>query len=109
MFELTRQERGVLLFLITIALIGIGVNFVIKINSPAGEFLRVSAQAIKVDINRATQQELAQLLNIRPKLASKIIGYRKSHGRFYSLEELKEIKGIGNVRYEKLKELFYVK
>jgi DNA uptake protein ComE-like DNA-binding protein len=36
------------------------------------------------------------------------MAYRASHGTFNSLEELKEIKGIGANRVEKLEEIFFV-
>ena len=50
---------------------------------------------IKVNINSATQTELESIPGIGPTTARKIIEYRKEHGRFKEIEELKEISGIG--------------
>ena len=45
---------------------------------------------------------------IPQKLAEKIVAYRNEHGQFRDLEELREVKGIGNFRLEKLKEILFV-
>lgn len=57
----------------------------------------------KVSINSATEQELQTLPGIGPTLAGRIIAYRKNKS-FTSLEEMKEVKGIGEKMYEKIKD-----
>ena len=108
MFNLTPDERKVILFLITVALIGLGINFTIKINSPIKKFITVEANIAKLNINRVSLEDLLQGQCVSPALAKKIIAYRNAHGLFQNFEELKEVKGIGDYRYEKLKELFFV-
>lgn len=108
MLSFTPDERKTLLFLITVALVGLGINFMIKINSPIREFITVEPNIAKLNINRISLQDLVQSQCVTAKLARKIIEYRDSHGQFRDLEELKEIKGIGEYRYEKLKELFFI-
>lgn len=106
MFNLTTQERQVILFLLGTILIGLGINFIAK-NSPLiKEAVQVDERAFKININLVSYEELQERRDVTPKLAKSIIEYRKLHGQFRSLEELKEIKGIGNYRYEKLKDLF---
>lgn len=56
-----------------------------------------------VNINTATQTELETLPGIGPSLALKIINYRKENGKFTSIEQLKEVSGIGDSKYENLK------
>lgn len=56
-----------------------------------------------VNINTASQEELASLPNIGPAKAKAIVEYRKANGEFKTLEELKKIKGIGDKTFEKLK------
>ena len=56
-----------------------------------------------VNINTATKEELDALPGIGPVKAQAILDYRKTHGSFKSVEELKDVKGIGAKRYEKLK------
>lgn len=109
MFNFTKQERQVILFLISVALIGLGINFAIKVNCRIEKFVRVDNAIAKIDINQATFEDFLGTSSITPNLAKKIIEHRNSHGSFRDLEELKEIKGIGDYRYEKLKHLFVVK
>ena len=49
----------------------------------------------KTNLNTASAQELTNLRGIGPKMAEAIIAYRESHGPFKSVEELVEVKGIG--------------
>lgn len=56
-----------------------------------------------VNINTATQTELETLPGIGPSLALKIINYRKDNGKFSSIEEIKNVSGIGESKFESLK------
>ena len=56
-----------------------------------------------VNINTATQTELESLPGIGPSLALKIINYRKENGKFSSVEEIKNVSGIGESKFEELK------
>ncbi len=107
MLNLTPQERRVILFLTSMALLGLGINFALKVNSRITKFIRVDNRIIKIDINKANLQDLLSTQRISPKLAKNIITYRNAKGAFRDIEELKEIKGIGDYRYEKLKDLFF--
>ena len=57
-----------------------------------------------VNINTATQTELELLNGIGPSLAGKIIEYRNKNGKFKNIEELKNIPGIGETKYEAIKD-----
>ena len=56
-----------------------------------------------VNINTATQTELETLPGIGPSLALKIINYRKENGKFSSIEQIKDVSGIGESKFESLK------
>lgn len=56
-----------------------------------------------VNINTATQTELETLPGIGPSLALKIINYRKENGKFSSIDQIKEVSGIGENKYDNLK------
>jgi len=56
-----------------------------------------------LNLNTATKDELVALSGIGPAKAQSIIDYRTQHGGFKSVDELKDVKGIGARRFEKLK------
>ncbi len=60
--------------------------------------------AFAFDINTATKAEWLQIKGIGEKKAERILTYRKEHGKFNSVEELKNVKGIGNKIIEIIKQ-----
>lgn len=56
-----------------------------------------------VNINKATQTELEQLPGIGPSTAFKIMEYRKTN-KFKRIEDIKNVSGIGDAKFEKIKE-----
>src|SRR5512137_2896910 len=56
-----------------------------------------------ININTATQQELEALNGIGPVKAQAIIDHRKANGPFKSIEQLKDVKGIGDATFDKIK------
>lgn len=58
----------------------------------------------KISLNTASLEELTTLTGIGPSKAQSIIEYRNQNGGFKSIEEIKNVKGIGDAVYEKIKE-----
>ncbi|WP_051280214.1 helix-hairpin-helix domain-containing protein [Anaerovorax odorimutans] len=56
-----------------------------------------------ININTADSTVLQQLTGIGPSTAEKIISYRESNGLFKKIEDLKNVNGIGDKIFEKLK------
>ena len=61
------------------------------------------AATAAINLNTATKEELVALPGIGPAKAQAILDHRTTHGPFKSIEELKDVKGIGAKRYEKIK------
>ena len=57
----------------------------------------------KININKASITELKQITGIGESTANKIIDYRENVGKFKKIEDLKEVKGIGDSKYESIK------
>lgn len=62
----------------------------------------------KININKAAQTEIETLPGIGPSTALKIITYRNEHGKFKNIEDIKNVSGIGDSRFENLKEYICV-
>jgi len=58
----------------------------------------------KININLASQSELTDLPGIGSVLASRIVDYRRQHGDFNRIEDLKNVSGIGEKRYEAIQD-----
>ena len=58
----------------------------------------------KVNINTASASELTTLDGIGESTAAKIIAYRQANGSFASIEDIKKVSGIGDRKYEAIKD-----
>ena len=58
----------------------------------------------KVNINSATQSELEKLPGIGEEIAKRIVEYRKNNGNFKKIEEVQNVKGIGDSKYNNIKD-----
>jgi competence protein ComEA len=109
MLNLTGEERKVILFLVIIGFIGAGTNFLTKLNASSKPLSYYSESIGKVDLNSANKALLVGIPGIGVKLAQRIIDYRQERGSFKNIEDLNNIKGITNYRYEKIKDSFIIK
>lgn len=73
--------------------------------SPGGAF---SNRNSIVNINTASQTELESLPGIGPSLALKIINYRNENGKFSSIDQIKNVSGIGDAKFENMKSLISI-
>lgn len=56
-----------------------------------------------VNINSASEEELTSLKHIGPAIALRIIEYRETHGGFMNIDEIKNVRGIGQAVFEDIK------
>lgn len=59
----------------------------------------------KVNLNTASVQELDALPGIGPVLAGRIVAWRKTNGRYKSIEDLRQVSGVGDAKFADLRPL----
>ena len=82
---------------------GSGENIIEETNMTLG------ASTKEVNINKATETELQSLPGIGASLASRIIEYRNQNGKFSKIEDIKNVNGIGDSKYDNIKDFITVK
>lgn len=65
-------------------------------------------EPVRVNLNTATASELEELPGIGPKLAERIIEWREENGGFVSVEQLQDVDGIAEGKYNEIKDMIYV-
>ena len=83
------------------------MNMKIIMTSLMVVFLMLTGSAYageRLNLNTASASQLQTLDGIGKKTAAAIVAYRKEHGKFKSIKDLKHVKGIGKKRLEKIKD-----
>jgi competence protein ComEA len=67
-----------------------------------------ASETAKININKASVEELVQLQKIGPKYAERIVAFRDANGPFQTPEDIMKVPGIGPKTFEKNKDLISV-
>jgi competence protein ComEA len=67
-----------------------------------------AADAGKINLNKATVEELVQLKGVGQKYAERIVDFREKNGPFKKTEDLMNVPGIGEKIWEKNKDMIVV-
>jgi competence protein ComEA len=70
--------------------------------------ISTEASTSLININQASIEELKQLPGIGDQIAKNIVDHRQKYGPFQSKEDLKNVNGIGEKKYEQIKELISI-
>ncbi|MDD4879621.1 MAG: helix-hairpin-helix domain-containing protein [Candidatus Omnitrophica bacterium] len=112
MFDLTVQEKKVIIALSAFAILGLAVLAYrtyfarpeLKITH-AADYKKIIEDRSAVNINTAGASGMETLPGIGPKLAKEIVEYRTAHGHFLLKEDLRKVKGIGQDKFDRIKNL----
>jgi competence protein ComEA len=77
----------------------------VVIGGPGPAAASPSGSGSRVDLNTATLAELDALPGVGPVTAQRILDWRQVHGRFASVDQLREVDGIGEARFGQLRDL----
>lgn len=83
---------------IVAAALALAITLSAGLASAAGK----AAPTGKVNINAASADQLSALPGVGAKLAARIVEYRQKSGAFKSVQELMNVKGVGEKNFEKL-------
>lgn len=64
---------------------------------------------LMVNINTANEEQLQELAGIGDSIARRIVDYRKENGKFNSIEDIKNVSGVGDAKFNKIKNNICVK
>ncbi|MDD4955781.1 MAG: helix-hairpin-helix domain-containing protein [Candidatus Omnitrophica bacterium] len=107
MLALTPTERKVFVFIGILIFCGAILRFFsVKINNANAVTSNISqaSKAILISLNTADAPELEKIPGVGPAIANRIIEYRAAYGRFLSLDDLKKVKGIGDKKFNLMKD-----
>lgn len=79
------------------------------VTSGSGNSQTSKEEQVMVNINTANEEELQKLSGIGSSIATKIVAYRKENGKFNTIEDIKNVSGIGESKFEKIKNNICVK
>ena len=112
-FNFSPLQIKLLVFLIGLLLVGSVLEFIksyatvekdeFKFSVQLGDGDQTYSPVFKIDLNISPTDSLELIPGIGPVLASRIVAYRDSIGRFEKLEDLLGVPGIGYKKYEKIK------
>ena len=106
MMYFTPQERRALLFLAAVLCSGLGIAAYAALN-PRYTVPEMIQDCVKINLNRVSCDALIRSRIVPRKLAGKIIEYRAEHGIFSDMDQLRAVKGLGERRLRRLKEVCY--
>lgn len=79
------------------------------ITSKSSQISNNKEEKLMININTANEEELQKLPGIGESIATKIINYRKENGKFKVIEDIKNVSGIGDSKFNKIKDNISIK
>jgi len=102
--KFTKEEKIILLIIIFAAVAGVFINIIFSYANRISVRAPLYAKQEKINVNSAPAEILTRLPGIGEAYALRIIEYREKNGPFKSPEELMKVKGIGIIKYKKIRD-----
>ena len=100
----TASAKGLIWALVVIAGV-VTLSQPVAFSAPKADVKADFAASTKlVNINKASLEELQAIRGIGPALAERVVKYREDNGRFEKVEDLVKVRGIGEAKFEKIKD-----
>ncbi len=104
---LRRADQVTVAMFVVVALVAMSAYWVVR-GGPRGELIEIDRAGplearFQVDINKAEAPELAELPEIGPTLAQRIVDTRAQSGPFRDHDDLRRVRGIGPVTLERIR------
>ena len=101
--------KRAMLVLVSMVFLGVGSSPTSGLAAPAAPAAPAADDAtLRVNLNTATSEELTALPRIGDTVAARIVAYRKKNGSFTKVEELMNVKGIGEKTFLRLQPHVFV-
>lgn len=100
------MHKQLILLFVAVVLLGSLCLSAVSVAAPLQS--ATAGEARKVDLNTAGQQQLEELPGIGPRTAERIIQFREENGPFRRIEDLMNVRGIGEKKFQRLKDLVRV-
>jgi competence protein ComEA len=84
-------------------LLGLHVLASLRAGARPSEHVESDGPIYRMDLNRAGAAELAQLEGIGPTLAERIVAHRRTHGPYRTVDDLRQVSGIGGKRLDRIR------
>ncbi len=95
------------LVMMALVLLACSVGFV-PVTALASDEVAASVTIDMVHINQATAEQFQVLPGVGPALSERIVAYREAQGPFKNVDQLAEVKGIGERKLEKFRAFLVV-
>ncbi len=104
--NLTSFEKRIILYLALSLIVGVTLEYYGKFGNGKQ---KAETSIRKININNADMEDLISIPGIGAKTAKAIIEYRHKHGPFRSIDEIKNVKGIGTKKFNRIKNYIVVR
>ncbi len=85
-------------------LVAVGMTGILPVSALAAQNPAATTTLETIQINQASAEEFQALPGVGPALSERIVLYRTEHGPFKSVDQLTEVKGVGQTKLAKFRE-----